>query len=94
MAQSIDKLAILNLAAGSELIGAVKMMEENLEVRTIKIIRSDPTAALRLVYTDKRPEKTINCSETPIIDCEITASAILEHATTALIEYSLGGILE
>lgn len=93
MAQNIDKLAILTLDANADIIAAVTSSETSLYVRSIQIIKFDPTLNIYIdiqcVQTDAHT--VVACKEGLVFLTSCTKSAIVNRSITILIEYSVGG---
>ena len=89
MENTIDKLAILNLTAGSDLIEAVHIMEDNLKIHLVKIVHCDPHVWFNITYHGDTPDLYTAYFEGLQINCTDICSVIVSGTTSVLVEYSM-----
>jgi len=91
MEQITEKLAILALAAGEDLIDTAKRTEDSAIIKSVRIIRCDPLVKITFKFLSAQElDLCISCSEDLFVDCCSIKSAIVSDVTSMLVEYSFG----
>ena len=90
MKNIIDKLAILNLAEGSDIIEEAKLIEPDNKINSIKIIRSEPQAIIKVKCSTSETNEAvfIQNSSDLFFDCKTITSATVDRQTSLLLEYT------